>query len=93
MSGNGISFVRGIGWGNEGVSRSQCDSMDCSLEMGLPVRQYRHQLNPAGDISSVCAKCRVLIANETDEWLLLERERRHVCCLASLTCSPSEMNR
>ena len=94
MNGNGIRFVQGFGWGNEEVARSQCDSiMDCSFEMGLPVRQYRHQLNPAGGISSVCAKCRVLIANEMDEWLFTGERAAPRVLPARLTCGPSEMNR
>jgi hypothetical protein len=42
-------------------------------------RQYKHSINPDGGLDSLCMSCRKVIASGLNEWLLLERERRHLC--------------
>jgi hypothetical protein len=52
---------------------------DHSSEERLLVRQYKHSINPAGGLDSLCTKCRMVIASELNEWSLLECEQQHVC--------------
>lgn len=61
-------------WGSRDHSMS-----DPSFEGHLLVRQYKHLINPAGGLDSLCTKCRMVIASEPNEWSLLEREQEHVC--------------
>ena len=61
-------------WGSRDYSMG-----DHSSEGRLLVRQYKHSINPAGGLDSLCTKCRMVIASGLNEWSLLECEQRHVC--------------
>jgi hypothetical protein len=52
---------------------------DHPLEGHLLVRQYKHLINPAGGLDSVCTRCSMVIASGANEWSLLESEQQHVC--------------
>jgi hypothetical protein len=55
-------------------------SRDRSMgDQSLLVRQYKHLINPAGGLDSLCTKCHMVIASEPNEWSLLDREQQHVC--------------
>ena len=58
---------------------SRDQSVGDSFEGHLLVRQYKHLINPAGGLDSLCTKCHMVIASEPNEWSLLEREQQHVC--------------
>ncbi len=61
-------------WGSRDYSMG-----DRSSEGRLLARQYKHSMNPAGGLDSLCTRCCMVIASEPNEWSLLECEQQHVC--------------
>src|SRR5260370_29373788 len=65
---------------NSAARGSRDHSMgDHSFEEHLLLRQYKHLINPAGGLDSLCTKCHMVIASEPNEWALLECEQQHAC--------------
>lgn len=42
-------------------------------------RPFRHEINPAGGVDSICQRCNALVDSSKDEWSLLQSEAVHLC--------------